>query len=87
MEGTTKWEKPHELDERAGAAVVVAAEERPYGTLNDCYWLAESRREKAIHALSIEIVRLALLLPGILTLHQDEVESTKLTCTDAETST
>jgi hypothetical protein len=40
------WEKPHELDERAGAAAVVAAEELPtMRGLNDCYRLAESRRE------------------------------------------
>jgi hypothetical protein len=42
-------EYPRTPDERAGAAAVVAAEERPLtGTLNHCYWLTETRMEQAI---------------------------------------
>jgi hypothetical protein len=49
-ERSHKGEYPRTPDERAGAAAVVAAEERPLmGTLNDCYWLAEARREQAIY--------------------------------------
>ena len=45
-------EYPRAPDERAGAAAVVAAEQCPLmGTLNDCYWLAETRREQAICVL------------------------------------
>ena len=36
---------PRELDVRAGAAAVAAAEERKRG-LNDCYWLAESMNRR-----------------------------------------
>ena len=42
-------EYPRTSDERAGSAAVVSAEERPLmGSLNDCYWLTETRREQAI---------------------------------------
>jgi len=42
-------EYPRKLDERAGSAAIVAADERPLmGSLNDCYRLADTRREQAI---------------------------------------
>jgi len=42
-ERSHRGEHPHMPDERAGSAAVVAAEERPLmGSLNDCYWIAET---------------------------------------------
>jgi len=44
-----RGEYPRVPDERAGPAAVVAAEERALmESLNECYWLAETRREQAI---------------------------------------
>jgi len=51
-ERSHRGEYPRTPDERVGAAAVVAAEERPLmRSLNDCYWLPETRREQAICVL------------------------------------